>query len=122
VHKKLTIFKGIDREDRTRIFAKVLPEEEFVDRRIHKSEYLDPESDSDNDDLDFVDRYDAQGRVMKYDGSTKSERLNTKSNRSKMEMGSPYGTKRSVGSGSQPNSPMGTMSVKSGTYTIQTSN
>jgi len=117
-------FFGIDKEDRMRIFAKVLPEEEFVDRRIHKSEYLDPESDSDNDDLDFVDRYDAQGRVMRHghDGSNKSERLATKSNRSKMDAGSPYGTKRSVGGfDSHPGSPNGTMSVKSGTYTIQTS-
>lgn len=115
-------FFGIDRDDRMRIFAKTLPEEEFVDRRIHKSEYLDPESDSDNDDLDFIDRYDTQGRVMRHDGSNKSERLGTKSNRSKIEAGSPYGTKRSVGSGSQPNSPNGTMSIKSGAFTVQTYN
>ena len=86
----------MDNEERKKIFTGVLPEEEFVDRRIHKSEFLDPESDSDNDDLDFVDRYDAAGRMIQNATSFKSD-LN-KSSREKLTFSPTNGTKRTLGS------------------------
>jgi len=48
-------------EDRKRIFLEVLPEEEFIDRRIDNSEMIEPESDSENDNIKFVDEYDKSG-------------------------------------------------------------
>ena len=48
-------------EDRKRIFLEVLPEEEFIDRRIDNSEMIEPESDSENDNIKFVDEYDKTG-------------------------------------------------------------
>jgi protein phosphatase 1 regulatory subunit 7 len=48
-------------EDRKRIFLEVLPEEEFIDRRIDNSEMIEPESDSENDNIKFVDEYDTSG-------------------------------------------------------------
>jgi protein phosphatase 1 regulatory subunit 7 len=42
---------GLDLEDRKAIFKSLLPEEEFVDRRIKTYEDIDPESDSNDEDL-----------------------------------------------------------------------
>lgn len=71
----------MDTEERRAIFTNILPEEEFVDRRIHKSEFLDPESDSDHDDLDFIDRYDSTGRVLRNEMSIKTETAMNRSSR-----------------------------------------
>jgi protein phosphatase 1 regulatory subunit 7 len=39
----------MDLEDRKRIFYEILPEEEFIDRRINICELIEPETDSDNE-------------------------------------------------------------------------
>ncbi len=41
---------GLDLEDRRRIFKEVLPEEEFIDRRINIAELIEPETESDNEE------------------------------------------------------------------------
>jgi len=48
-------------EDRKRIFLEILPEEEFIDRRIETSQMIEPESDSEDDNIKFVDEYDKTG-------------------------------------------------------------
>lgn len=48
----------MDLEDRKRIFKEILPHEEFIDRRIHISDLIEPETDSDNENQEFVDAYD----------------------------------------------------------------
>lgn len=40
-------------EDRKRIFLEMLPEEEFIDRRIETSFMIEPESDSEDDNIKF---------------------------------------------------------------------
>jgi hypothetical protein len=87
-------FFGEDTEDRKNIFQNTLPEEEFVDRRIHKSEFLDPESDSDHDDMDFIDKYDQQGRMMRNEGSVKSESVMNKSIRDRGQISPPASVNR----------------------------
>ena len=37
---------GQDVDERNRIFKSILPEEEFIDRRIHTSDLIEAESDS----------------------------------------------------------------------------
>ena len=49
-------------DDRKRIFLEMLPEEEFIDRRIATSEMIEPESDSEDDNIKFVDEYDKTGK------------------------------------------------------------
>lgn len=47
---------GMDLEDRKRIFYEILPEEEFIDRRINIADLIELETDSDNEDgMQFVD-------------------------------------------------------------------
>lgn len=47
---------GMDLEDRKRIFYEILPEEEFIDRRINIADLIEAETDSDNEDaMQFVD-------------------------------------------------------------------
>ena len=46
----------MDLEDRKRIFYEILPEEEFIDRRINIADLIEAETDSDNEDaMQFVD-------------------------------------------------------------------
>lgn len=40
----------MDLEERKRIFKELLPDEEFIDRRIHISELIEPETEDENDD------------------------------------------------------------------------
>lgn len=55
---------------RKNIFENFLPEETFIDRRIHAAGYfcvildfLDPESGSEiEEDIEFVDKYDKEGK------------------------------------------------------------
>ena len=61
---KIKILLGKELEDKQRAFNKILPEEEFVDRRIHKLEIIDPESDSDEENLQFIDKYDKKGNII----------------------------------------------------------
>ena len=51
-------------DDRKRIFLELLPEEEFIDRRIETSEMIEPESDSEDDNIKFIDEYDKQGKRL----------------------------------------------------------
>ncbi len=53
---------GLDVEEKYSIFKKHLAEEEFVDRRIHKSELVEAETDSDGENNQLVDEYDEEGR------------------------------------------------------------
>ncbi len=46
---------GEDIEERHRIFKEILPEEEFIDRRLNTAEMIDPESDSDTNDAEIMD-------------------------------------------------------------------
>ena len=41
---------GLDLEERREIFKEVLPEEEFIDRRINIGELIEPETESDNEE------------------------------------------------------------------------
>jgi protein phosphatase 1 regulatory subunit 7 len=61
----------MDFDDRKRIFLEVLPEEEFIDRRIETAEMIEPESDSSNDNIRFVDEYDKTGVLMSKDNPKK---------------------------------------------------
>lgn len=53
---KSEIFFGHDLQDKKEIYSRVLPDEEFVDRRLISSHMLDPESDSEVGDYDFFDK------------------------------------------------------------------
>ncbi len=46
---------GEDTEERRRIFKEILPEEEFIDRRLNTGDMIDPESDSDGNDAEIID-------------------------------------------------------------------
>lgn len=41
---------GMDLEDRRRIFKEVLPDEEFIDRRINIAELIEYETESENEE------------------------------------------------------------------------
>lgn len=51
-------------DERKEIFKKNLEEEEFIDRRINFVELVDPESESDDEDINFIDQYDNEGKVL----------------------------------------------------------
>ena len=57
-------------EDSKRIFLEILPEEEFIDRRIETQNMIDPESESDDDNIKFVDDYDKSGRKINQPGKS----------------------------------------------------
>ena len=61
-------FYGLELEERKEIFKKTLEEEEFVDRRINFIELVDPESESDDEEINFIDQYDIaeNGPVLKF--------------------------------------------------------
>jgi hypothetical protein len=42
--------------DREVIFKNLLPEENFVDRRINRFEDIDIESESDNEDIKYIEQ------------------------------------------------------------------
>lgn len=48
-------FYGLDLEDRRAIFEEIFPGQEFTDRRIAKAETLSDESESDRDDIRYID-------------------------------------------------------------------
>lgn len=49
---------GLDVEEKFGIFKRSLAEEEFIDRRIHKSELIEAETDSEGENNQLVDEYD----------------------------------------------------------------
>jgi len=55
---------GMDLNDREIIFKELLPEEKFVDRRIHVNEDIEVESESDPEQIDFIEqKYDPESLV-----------------------------------------------------------
>jgi Leucine-rich repeat (LRR) protein len=46
---------GLDLEDSKAIFEEIFPGQEFADRRIHNAEALSEESESDKEDIQFID-------------------------------------------------------------------
>jgi len=44
--------------DRETIFKSILPEEKFEDRRINKIENIEPESESDPEEVEFIETYE----------------------------------------------------------------
>ena len=54
---------GQDVDERNRIFKSILPEEEFIDRRIHTSDLIEAESDSIGEEVHFIDKYDEHGAL-----------------------------------------------------------
>lgn len=65
----------------------VLPEEEFIDRRINKSEFLDPESDSNEEDLEFIDTYDHDGKLVRRANSQSNQSMRSKSKSGQKDKG-----------------------------------
>ena len=57
---------GADLENKKEIFKAYLPEEQFVDRRLFLSEQIDPESDSEDENLADEDK-----KERKTEGITK---------------------------------------------------
>jgi len=57
-------FYGLELDERKQIFKKTFEEEDFVDRRINFIELVDPESESDDDEINFIDQYDNDGQVV----------------------------------------------------------
>ena len=57
---------GADLENKKEIFKAYLPEEEFVDRRLFLSEQIDPESDSEDENIKDEDKKERKtGGIMK---------------------------------------------------------
>lgn len=52
---------GLDVEQKFTIFKKHLAEEQFIDRRIHKSELIEQQTDSEGENNNLVDEYDDSG-------------------------------------------------------------
>lgn len=52
---------GLDLNDRETIFKSLLPQEQFVDRRINKMEDIEPESESDPENYDPMEPYEEKG-------------------------------------------------------------
>ena len=65
---------GLDVEEKYNIFKKELPEEEFVDRRIHRSELIEAETDSEGEGNQLVDEYDEEGRRTNSNSRSKNSR------------------------------------------------
>jgi len=61
---KAEIFYGQEVEQKKQIFKSILPEEEFIDRRIFTSHMLDPDSDTEPAEYDFFDKYGEDGKKI----------------------------------------------------------
>ena len=55
---------GLDLNDRKQIFQQLLPEEQFVDRRIQTNNEIDPESESEPENIEFIEQYEDNSKVM----------------------------------------------------------
>ena len=73
---------GLDVEEKYNIFQKQLPEEEFVDRRIHRSELIEAETDSEGEGNQLIDDYDEEGRRTNSNSRSKNSRGFNNSKRS----------------------------------------
>ena len=51
-------------ENKKEIFKNFLPDEQFVDRRLFVAEQIDPESDSEEEEMEKMDNYES-GRKIK---------------------------------------------------------
>jgi protein phosphatase 1 regulatory subunit 7 len=63
VNKWKFINLGFDLDERKEIFKGILNDEEFIDRRINIAELIEPETDSDNENLNFVDQYNVEVNI-----------------------------------------------------------
>ncbi len=61
---KADILFGADLENKKEIFKNFLPDEQFVDRRLFVAEQIDPESDSEEEEMEKMDNYES-GRKIK---------------------------------------------------------
>jgi protein phosphatase 1 regulatory subunit 7 len=52
---------GLDLNDRKNIFSTLLPEESFVDRRVKVFEEIEPESESDPENIEFIEDSNVHG-------------------------------------------------------------
>ena len=57
-------FHGLDLNDRETIFKSLLPEEKFIDRRINKVEEIEPESESDPENVEFINHYEEKASQL----------------------------------------------------------
>lgn len=55
---------GLDLNDRETIFKSLLPEEKFVDRRINKIEDWEPESESDPENVEFIEHFEERNSQL----------------------------------------------------------
>lgn len=59
-------------DEKKKIFTEILPEEEFIDRRLQTIDMVEPESDSSVEDVDFFDKYENDGTQIQKEPSGKS--------------------------------------------------
>lgn len=83
---------GLDLEDRTALFNQIFPGQTFVDKRLYTSEMLDYESDSDREDLNFIDQYQApktsaSRSVGSRVGSSRLSKVNSRESLDSVTMG-----------------------------------
>ena len=86
-------FYGLHVEEKFNICKKNLPEEEFIDRRIHKSELIENETDSEGEQNNFIDDYDEDGKIRSNSSKSRNKSFNA-SKRSVLSKGS-KGSKKS---------------------------
>ena len=80
---------GIDVAARAQIFKDILPEEDFVDRRIHVSELIEAETDAKEEGKNgFIDQYDEESRKVEDDSSRRADKSFLASKTSNFSKGS----------------------------------
>jgi Leucine-rich repeat (LRR) protein len=103
---------GLDLNDRETIFKSILPEEKFIDRRINKIEDVEPESESDPENVEFMDGHaerDSQINLVEMSSVASKTMNEIVSKRGSMHsMGSRMSTNRAnMKSGSNSDNMMG---------------
>lgn len=83
---------GLDLNDRETIFTSLLPEEKFIDRRINKIEDIEPESESDPENVEFIDHYEERASQLS------QVEMSSVASRTMNEIVSKRGSMASVGS------------------------
>lgn len=71
---------GLDLNDRETIFKSILPEEEFVDRRINKIDEVEPESEDEPYNVEMIDG-DRVSHSMPIEGESVASRIGVVSKR-----------------------------------------
>lgn len=83
---------GLDLNDRETIFKSLLPEEKFIDRRINRIEDIEPESESDPEEVGFIDTYEERISQMS------QVEMNSVASKTMNEIVSKRGSMQSMGS------------------------